>query len=336
MSATVGVIANARSAKDVRRLVGHAAAPSDSTRVADLRRMVVGAGEGGADKVLVALDPHGLVERALDGLSGAVGVAVEALDIGAEGTGEDSARAAASMKEHGAGVLLVYGGDGTHRQVARGWRDAPVVAVGSGTNNAFAQLVEPTVAGAAAGLVVGGDVALAELVAYQSLVIDVAVEGVPVDLALVDVAVVRGTTGGNRSLWSLDGVDQIFAAIAEPWSVGMSAFAGLVAPTSRTDDRGVLIDLDPDADQRIRAPIAPGHYVDAGLSSVSVVEADQSVAVRGPAVFAVDGELGEALGADEWGSLTIRRDGLRVIDIRRTFSLAVRRGTFYADKASGG
>ena len=331
MAATVGVIANPRSGKDIRRLVAHAPAPSDTSRIADLRRLMVGASEGGADKLLIAADPHGLSERAVAG----VDLDVEIVEIQATGTGADTARAAAAMKERGAAVLAVYGGDGTHRQVARGWRDAPIVAIGGGTNNAFPQLIEPTVAGAAAGLVAGGGAALDELIAYQSLVIDIEIEGIPVDLALVDVAVIRDDTGGSPSLWSLDGVEQIFTAVAEPWSIGLSALAGLVAPTSRTDDRGVLLDLDPEASQRVRAPIAPGHYVEAGLRSVSVVEAEQSVAVRGPAVFAVDGERGAHLQSGEWGSLTMRRNGPRVIDIRRTFSLAVRRGHFYTEHAKG-
>lgn len=331
MTATVGVISNPRAGKDIRRLVAHASAPSDASRIADLRRMVVGAAEGGAERILVAQDPHGLAERAVTGLE----AKVEMIDIGAVGTGDDTARAAAHMRDLGAAVLAVSGGDGTHRDVCRGWRDAPVVAVANGTNNAFGQLIEPTVAGTAAGLVAGGGVDLAELVAYQSLVIDVEIDGAPCDLALVDVAVVRHDPGGGPSLWSVDGVDQIFAAVAEPWSVGLSAFAGLIAPTSRTDDRGVLLDLDAGAPQRVRAPIAPGHFVEAGLRSVSVVDAGQSVAVRGPATFAVDGERGVRLAADQWGSMTMRRNGLRVIDIRRTFSLAVRRGHFYTELTKG-
>ena len=203
-----------------------------------------------------------------------------------------------------------------------------MVAVSGGTNNAFPQLIEPTVAGAAAGLVSTGIVPLQELIAYQSLVIDIDVEGIPADLALVDVAIIRGNPGG-LSVWSVDGIDQVFVAVAEPWSIGLSALAGLVAPTSRTDDRGVLLGLDPDADQTVRAPVAPGYYVEAGLSAVAVVSPEQSVTVRGPATFATDGERATQLLQGETGTMTLRRNGLRVIDIRRTFSLAVRRGHFY-------
>jgi len=332
MTATVGIIANPRAGKDIRRLVAHAPAPSDTSRIADLRRLIVGASEGGAEQVLVALDAHGLAERAVSGLD----FAIDLVDIDPQGTGEDTARAAAEMRDRGVGVLAVSGGDGTQRQVCRGWRDAPIVAVSGGTNNAFPQMIEATVAGAAAGLAVASGVPLDELIAYQSLVIDIDVEGVSTDVALVDVAVLRGTSSsGGPSLWSVDGVDQIFASVAEPWSVGLSALAGLVAPTSRTDDRGVLLDLDPSAEQRVRAPIAPGHYVEAGLASVSVVDAEQPVAVRGPAVFAVDGERAGSLATDEWGSMTLRRNGPRVIDIRRTFSLAVRAGHFYTETSKG-
>ena len=217
--------------------------------------------------------------------------------------------------------------------MCRGWRDAPVVAIAGGTNNAFGQVVEATVAGAAAGLAVAGGQELSELIAYQSLVIDIDIDAVPADIALIDAAVLRNDTGGSVNVWNLDRVEQILTAVAEPWSVGLSAFAGLVAPTSRTDDRGVLLELDDSVSQRVRAPIAPGLYDEAGLRSVAVVEPQQAVRVPGPVVIAVDGERSVSVGAGETATLTVRRNGLKVIDIRRTFSLAVRRGHFLADQS---
>ncbi len=310
-------------------MVAHAPPPSDTGRIADLRRLAIGAVEGGASRVLIAADHAGLANRATVGLPNLI----EVLPAETEGTADDTARAAAALREHQVGVIIVSGGDGTHRDVARGWRNAPIVAVGGGTNNAFPQVIEATVAGTAAGLVVTGDVPLDELIAYQALVIDIRIDGEARDIALVDVGVQRGPVTGSKFVWDVDGIDQILAAVAEPWSIGLSSLAGLVAPTSRTDDRGVLLDLDPDAPQRVRAPLAPGHFVEAGVRSVSIVEPGQPVAVRGPAEFVVDGERGDRLADHEWGSMTLRRDGPRVVDIRRTFSLAVRRGHFYSDSS---
>jgi len=324
---TVGIVMNARAGKDIRRLAAHGPVPSDMSRIADLQRIIVGARSAGAVSIVLPVDGRGLAERAVEGQPDDV----ELLDIAANGTGDDSATAASTMRELGVGAIVVAGGDGTHRDVARGWRDAPIVALASGTNNAYPQQVEASIAGAAAGLAVTIEAPFDELVAYQSLVIDLDVEGEVHDIALISAAVLRDDLGAASSLWQIDHVDQVLATVAEPWSIGLSAFAGIVAPTSRTDDRGVLLDLDPKSPRRITAPIAPGKYVEAGLSSASVVELEQPVAVRGPARFALDGERAAILADDEWAAMTMRRDGPRVIDIRRTFSIAVRQGRFYAD-----
>lgn len=327
MTATVGVIMNARAGKDIRRLAANAPAPNDATRAAELRRVIAGAHHAGAERILVAADHHRLVERVLAGSN----APVDLLELTTTGTGEDSTAAARAMAEAEVDALVVSGGDGTHRDVARGWRNAPIVALAAGTNNAFPQAIEPTIAGAAAGLVSVGAASFDDLVAYRALVIDVEVQGRARDLALVSAAVLRGDHVGGGNVWGIDGVEQVFAAVAEPWSIGLSALAGVVAPTSRSDDRGVLLDLDPDTPQRVTAPTAPGYYVDAGLRSVSVVDAGQPVAVRGPAMIAVDGDPRISLEPDEWASMTIRRNGPHVIDIRRTFSIAVRQGRFYVD-----
>ena len=58
--------------------------------------------------------------------------------------------------------VLVLGGDGTHRVAAQAWPEAPLVAVSTGTNNVFPEMLEATAAGAAAGLVASGRVSLDE------------------------------------------------------------------------------------------------------------------------------------------------------------------------------
>lgn len=66
----------------------------------------------------------------------------------------------------------------------------------TGTNNVFPLLIEPTVAGMAAGLVASGKVSRNET-ARRAKVIDVAMDGENVDLALIDALFLQGDRIGN-------------------------------------------------------------------------------------------------------------------------------------------
>ena len=65
---TVGIIANPAAGKDIRRLVSSASPTSDMAKIGIVRRAVVGAIEGGADRVLIADDHKSLGRQALRGL----------------------------------------------------------------------------------------------------------------------------------------------------------------------------------------------------------------------------------------------------------------------------
>ena len=60
------------------------------------------------------------------------------------------------MRAAGAAAIVVLGGDGTHRVVAKACGDVPLCALSTGTNNAFPEMREATVAGLATGLVATG------------------------------------------------------------------------------------------------------------------------------------------------------------------------------------
>ena len=135
--ATVGVIANPAAGKDIRRLVSAASPISDMAKIGIIRRAAIGAAEGGATRLLLADDRHALARRALElhgggagekastprssGLLGP-GVSVEVLDLPLLSLSADSRRAAKRMAELEVGAVIVLGGDGTCRDVAKGWR----------------------------------------------------------------------------------------------------------------------------------------------------------------------------------------------------------------------
>src|SRR5207248_1062627 len=62
------------------------------------------------------------------------------------------------MVTAGARVIICLGGDGTARVTALAAGDVPILALSTGTNNAFPAVREATIAGLAAGLVATGAV----------------------------------------------------------------------------------------------------------------------------------------------------------------------------------
>ena len=133
MPGTVGVIVNPIAGKDVRRLVTAASHTSDGAKVDLVRRAVIAALESGAGRVLLASDPHHLAERAVVGL----GDRAQILDTVIHGERDDTIAAASRMWKEDVDVLVVFGGDGTCRDVALGWPDALLIAISTGTNNVY-------------------------------------------------------------------------------------------------------------------------------------------------------------------------------------------------------
>ncbi len=152
---TVAIVVNPWAGKDVRRLhapVGHT---PDTAKVGIVRRVASAALESGADRVVVARDTGRIGERAVGDLAGA-----DVLDGPGTGSALDTRRAASQFAALGCSVVVALGGDGTCRDVALGWRQAPLIAVSTGTNNVFPVMIDATSAGTAAGLVASGAIAL--------------------------------------------------------------------------------------------------------------------------------------------------------------------------------
>jgi len=142
---TVGVIVNPIAGKDIRRLATAASHTSDSSKIETVRRAVIAAVEAGADRVMVSGDPHRLAERAVHGLD----LPVDLLDIELRRDRSDTSDAAAAMWKRGVDAVVVLGGDGTCRDVAKGWPDATIIPISTGTNNVYPMAIDATSAGTA-------------------------------------------------------------------------------------------------------------------------------------------------------------------------------------------
>ena len=173
MSPTLGILVNPRSGGDIRRAVAAAGRSTIEDKISIIRRIVLGARAVGVTDIAVNHDPHQIVRRATETLTG-VELHTVVRELGF--TEDDSTRAAIEMRELGCTCIAVLGGDGTNRAVAKGWPGVPVIPISTGTNNAFPEFIEPTVAGTALGLVAQGIVSLDD-VARPAKLVHVTVEG---------------------------------------------------------------------------------------------------------------------------------------------------------------
>lgn len=320
MSGTVGVIANPAAGKDIRRLVAHASPTSDAAKIGVVRRAIAGAIDAGATRILVAPDKHNLSTRAIGDLDTS-SARIEVIDEPTIGHPSDTISMSTHMRHEGVDALIVLGGDGTHRDVAKGWLDAPIVGISTGTNNVFPRSIDATLAGVAAGLIASGVVGLPE-VSYRAKVAHVVFhDGAADDLALVDLALMFGSFTGSRAVWDPSQLQSVIACIAEPASVGLSTIAGLLSPVDRRTPRGVHVILG--GPNRVRVPIAPGSFTDVPYWSANEIELDEPVTLRGPGVLSFDGERDRVLGVDASVTVRIRADGPRVIDVEATLNAAV-------------
>lgn len=327
---TVGIIANPASGKDVRRLVARASVFDNQEKRAIVRRALAGLLTAAPDCRIAYLDdPHGIVAGALaDAGAGHRASPVEATRTG---SALDTISAARSLKEADCRVVLTLGGDGTNRAVALGWAEAPLIAVSTGTNNVFPGLVEATVAGAAAGLVAAGEVAVEEA-AHQSKLVRVAIDGERDDLALVDAVLSRERFVGSRALLSPERIRLVLLTRARPAAVGMTALGGLMAPLDDAEDAALLLELADDG-EAWQVPIAPGYYQRMTVSQCRRIALGEAVSVEGAGVLAFDGERERMLRPDQRARLWVERSGPRVIDVARTLELAAARGSFRAAPA---
>jgi len=302
-----------------------------------VRRLMAGLGAAGVERVLVmpAGDGvaasmrrhHGAGERGAERRA----PPLEFLKMSLRGTAADTEEAVDRMLRAGAGALVVLGGDGTHRVVAKGCGATPVCALSTGTNNAFPQMREATVAGIATGLVATGRVGGPGVLRREKLW-RVHVSGPSTradDLALVDVALATGRFVGARALWRAGDVVEFVASFARADAVGLSAVAGMVHPVARDAPHGVRVRLaDPaDAELVVHAAIAPGLVVPVGVVEAHEVGVGDAVELAGRVgSLALDGEREIELASSDHIEVRLEVGALTTIDIDAVMTAAARLG----------
>lgn len=332
----VGVIANPVSARDIRRVIANATSLQIADRANIVLRILACLRHFGIGRVVMMPDTGGVRSHVKRGLHQSANrgdgrfPAVEWLDMAVTATADDSIEAARRMAAMGVAVIVVLGGDGTHRAVASACGRVPIAGVSTGTNNAFPDTREATVTGLAVGLAAAGLVP-AEVAFRPNKRLEVTVAG-RTETALVDVAVVAERYVGARALWRTEGFRELFVTFGDPRTIGMSAIAGLSAPVDREAPFGRHLRFaDPaHAERVLHAPIAPGLILPVGIDAIARLDPDRPVRVMAEAgSLAFDGEREIAFTAADAPTVTLRTDAFRTVDVEACMAHAAAEGLFF-------
>lgn len=321
----VGCIANPMAGKDIRRLVAYSSRIDNQEKVNIVRRILLGLESAGVSVVFLMPDTFRIAQKALEGIHQALRLRVHILEMEVSGNARDSLLATQHMCAAGVQCLLVLGGDGTHRVVAKASGTVPLVPISTGTNNVFPRMIEGTVAGLAAGL-------YAHYARYLDGVVmptkrlEIWRNGELQDIALVDVAVSQQQFVGARALWEVSDIQEVFFTQGTPSNIGLSSIAGWSHPITVQDAEGLHLVLGGDGTQ-VRAPIAPGLIMPVGIRRQRLIRSGERISLSpGPAMLALDGERELFVRQGERCEVVLSWHGPKVLDVDRTLRLAQQQG----------
>lgn len=338
---TVGLIANPVSARDIRRIIAYAGNLQIAERANMILRLMAGLRATGVRNVIMMPENAGIYSHLRRALKHSEKTTpntfpeLSRLNMTITGHARDTYTATHMLCKMNVSAIIVLGGDGTHRIVAKACGSTPIAAISTGTNNAFPEIREPTITGLAVGLAASGRVSPMYAFRGQKR-LDLQVNDSK-DIALVDIAVVEEAFIGTRALWKSAGFRELFTSFGEPGGIGMSAITGLIAPVSRSDPYGRHIRLAPaaTADTRIAVPIAPGLIETLGIVDVLPLLPDTPTPIKKTAgSLALDGEREIVITPQDNVTITLRLDAFQCIDVKNCMDTAAHNGLFIAPIAT--
>ena len=329
----IGIIANPASGKDIRRLVAHGSTFDNNEKINIVRRVLLGLDAAGVSEVAYLPDTYGIVERAA--ATAASCLTLSPLSMPVLGYASDSTEAAQRLRDLGAAVIVTLGGDGTNRVVAKGCGEVPLLPLSTGTNNVFPRMVEGTLAGLAAGLVATGIArnrsGLPRIIRRMPR-LEVLIDGVATDSALIDVVSSSQAWIGARALWEPSHLRQVVLSRISAATIGIASLGGALFPHSCESCAGAWITVGDAATspRTVTIPIAPGLLRAVPIADAGLLDHGATVALHGgPCTLAFDGER-EIEIRNPHTQVSVRLDprGPRVIDVDAALAAGAAAGAF--------
>ncbi|OPL08732.1 MAG: ATP-NAD kinase [delta proteobacterium ML8_F1] len=327
---TIGIIANPASGKDIRRLVSHATVIDNNEKVNIIERVILGAQTFGVKKIYVMPDSFMMGFKVMEKLelSGELNVEIEILDMKIKASPKDTQVAATMLEEMQVGCIVVLGGDGTHRLVAKAINKVPLIGISTGTNNAYPKMLEGTVAGMAAAAAATNAIDY-ETFCERDKIIEVSKNGELVDIALMDVVISDEIYIGAKAIWNLETIKHVIVSNCHPASIGFSAILGANIKIEETDDFGAALKINSGTNHFL-APIAAGSIVRVTSEEVQRINLGESFTLEPDykGMIALDGEREVSFVKGDLLSFKILRNGPRHVVVNRILESALENGFF--------
>lgn len=312
MTTRLGLFVNPMSGRDVRRIAARATNMTHEAKMDMIARVAVGADRVGVDELYIFDEPFRISTQALAWVELKAKVRVFKLNL--QHNQADTEQAMSILQQEGVDTVVALGGDGTHRVIVRYAPDLTLVALSTGTNNVFPVNVEPTIAGMAAGLAARGELPTDQCgVSSLCKVLHVKLNDGTSDIALIDAVLLENDFVGNFMPYDSHKIKEMVLTCALPDAIGMAPIGGFVHVIEKSDDFGLYLKLG--SGHGFHAPISPGYFQPVSTQSSSKLELHQTALLNGPGVVALDGDREHWLADGESATVTLRRDGCRVLDI---------------------
>ena len=327
--ASIGIIANPQSGKDIRRLVSYATTIDNNEKVNICKRIVLAAYGMGIEKAVFMPDTFTMgysVQYQLEDDKMPC-CDFELLDFYFDASMIDSIQAAKLMEERGLGCVVVLGGDGTSRAAAKSLKNTPMLSISTGTNNVYPAMMEGTVAGMAAAAVAKMDDPYS--VCIHDKRIQVFVNGEYRDMALIDAVISDDEFAGAKAIWDPAKMKHIIVSRCHPASIGFSAVPGAYRIVEDRDPFGFAVALGEDGIP-VRAPIAAGILTPMGIRESRELPLGESYTVTAdkPCMIALDGEREVKLFAGDRADFIVTDDGPWRVLPRKAIARAQELGMF--------
>lgn len=318
---SIGLIINPVSGTDIRRLTSHASFIDNNQKAYIALRVIKGLDGMGIRKVYLMPDFYGVAQHVLTLLDNLDSVDVELVDVEPVGGPEDTIRAVEFMVKRGVRCIILLGGDGTVRVASKASRDTPLLPISTGTNNVIPFFIDGGVAAILAGIIaLNPQVSRRYTIRLKKL--DVFVEGVFVDHALVDVASTGYMFRGSKALIDISMVKEAVVSVSSPLSIGVAGIAGMIKQINLGDEHTLYIRIN-NSNWLIKrkAIIAPGVIKDIGIERVTIYRVGDKIPLEAPSyTLALDGEREIEVDPLEDKFVYVNPEGPYIVDVNKLAS----------------